>query len=157
MTSRILFLLTGGTLMMREGRLGKALAPDLSSRNLVAEVPVLGRIARIASRSLRGARAMKRDAWALDAFDSPSCAPLVELGVGVDVAPHVRAAGKLRALDVRLEPRVLAVRVFPGLDPALVRGALGVGVRGLVLEAYGTGNLPHLDGSLIGAIEDARA
>jgi L-asparaginase len=110
-----------------------------------------------ASRVLRGARAMKRDAWALAAFDSPSCAPLVELGVDADIAPHVRApAAELAPFDPRIEARVLAVRVFPGLDPALVRGAMGAGVKGLVLEAYGTGNLPHLAGSLIPALEEAR-
>jgi L-asparaginase len=48
------------------------------------------------------------------------------------------------------------VRVFPGIDPSLVRGAVRAGVRGLVLEAYGTGNLPHLGGSLIPALEEAR-
>ena len=108
-----------------------------------------------ASRALRGVRATKRDAWAFDAFDSPNCAPLVELGLGVDVAPHVRPAAPLAPFDPRLEPRVLAVRVFPGIDPALVRGALGAGVRGLVLEAYGTGNLPHLAGSLIPVLREA--
>ena len=110
-----------------------------------------------ASRVLRGTRAMKRDAWALAAFDSPNCAPLVELGVDVGIAPHVRApAGALAPFDPRIEPRVLAVRVFPGLDPALVRGAVRSGLKGLVLEAYGTGNLPHLAGSLIPALEEAR-
>ena len=108
------------------------------------------------SRVFRGVRAVKRDARALDAFDSPSCAPLVELGVGVDRASHVRAKGELAALDERLDARVLAVRVFPGLDPALVRGAIRAGVRGLVLEAYGSGTLPHLSGSLIEAIAEAR-
>jgi L-asparaginase len=110
-----------------------------------------------ASRVLRGARAMKRDAWALAAFDSPNCAPLVELGVDVDVAPHVRAPAALAPFDPRLEPRVLAVRVFPGLDPSLVLGALRAGVKGLVLEAYGTGNVPHLEGSLIPVLDAARA
>jgi L-asparaginase len=110
----------------------------------------------LGSRALRGARAIKRDAWGFSAFDSPNCAPLVELGIGVEVAPHVRAPAELGAFDDRLEPRVLAVRVFPGLDPALVRGAIRAGVRGLVLEAYGTGTLPHLAGSLIPALEEAR-
>jgi L-asparaginase len=110
-----------------------------------------------ASRVLRGARSMKRDAWALASFDSPNCAPLVELGIDVELAPHLRpAAAALAPFDPRLEPRVLAVRVFPGLDPALVRGALRVGVKGLVLEAYGTGNLPKLSGSLIPALDEAR-
>lgn len=111
----------------------------------------------MASRALRGARSTKRDAWGFGAFDSPNCAPLVELGVGVEVAPHVRAPASLAPLDDRLEPRVLVVRVFPGLDPELVRGAIRVGVKGLVLEAYGTGTLPHVGGSLIPALEEARA
>ncbi len=109
-----------------------------------------------ASRVLRGARSMKRDAWSLASFDSPNCPPLVELGIDVEVASHVRAAAPLAAFDPRLEPRVLAVRVFPGLDPELVRGALRAGVKGLVLEAYGTGNLPKLSGSLIPALDEAR-
>ncbi|MGO8993666.1 MAG: asparaginase [Polyangiaceae bacterium] len=123
---------------------------------LVATLPVPEVTIAFASRALRGARATKRDAWAFDAFDSPNCAPLVELGLGVDVAKHVRERGALRPFDARLDPRVLAVRVFPGIDPSLLRGAVRAGVRGLVLEAYGTGNLPHLGGSLIPALEEAR-
>lgn len=123
---------------------------------LVATLPVPEVTIAFASRALRGVRATKRDAWAFDAFDSPNCPPLVELGLGVDVAKHVRAPGPLAPFDARLEPHVLAVRVFPGIDPALVRGAVRAGVRGLVLEAYGTGNLPHLGGSLIPALEEAR-
>lgn len=119
-------------------------------------VPEVG--VAFASRVLRGVRSMKRDAWALAAFDSPGCAPLVELGVDVGIGRHVRpAAAALGPLDLRLEPRVLAVRVFPGLDPALLLGALRTGVKGLVLEAYGTGNLPKLGGSLIPALEEASA
>jgi L-asparaginase len=48
------------------------------------------------------------------------------------------------------------VRVFPGIDPELVKGALRAGVRGLVLEAYGTGNLPRLSGSLIPVLQEAK-
>jgi L-asparaginase len=107
------------------------------------------------AKLLRGCRTLKVDAWAFDAFASPGCAPLVDLGVGVSVASHVRTPSALRPLETALEPRVLAVRVFPGLDPKLVIGAARAGVRGLVLEAYGTGNLPHLEGSsLIPAIEE---
>ena len=124
---------------------------------LVATLPVPEVTVAFASRALRGVRATKRDAWAFDAFDSPNCAPLVELGLGVDVAKHVRPKGPLAPFDPRLDPRVLAVRVFPGIDPSLVRGAVRAGVRGLVLEAYGTGNLPHLGSSLIPALEEARA
>lgn len=106
------------------------------------------------SRALRGARATKKDAWGFDAFDSPQLAPLVELGLDVEVASHVRAPAELGPFDDRLEPRVLAVRVFPGLDPLIIRGAIRAGVKGLVLEGYGTGNVPE---SLLPALEEARA
>jgi L-asparaginase len=123
---------------------------------LVATLRVPEVAIAFASRALRGVRATKRDAWAFDAFDSPNCAPLVELGLGVDVASHVREEGALAPFDPRLDARVLAVRVFPGIEPSLLRGAIRAGVRGLVLEAYGSGNLPHLSGSLIPILEEAR-
>ena len=111
-----------------------------------------------ASRVMRGVRATKRDAWALDAFDSPNCKQLVELGVSATIAPHVNAPQPLAAFDDRIEPSVLAVRIFPGLEERLITGAVRAGVRGLVLEAYGTGNVPQSVGrSLIPAIEHARA
>jgi L-asparaginase len=124
---------------------------------MAATLPIPEVVIAFASRVLRGARAIKEDARGLSAFDSPRCAPLAELGVDVEIADHVRKSGPLGPLDRRIDPRVLAVRVFPGLDPSLVRGAVRAGVRGLVLEAYGTGNLPHLAGSLIPALDEARA
>ncbi|WP_394849318.1 asparaginase [Pendulispora brunnea] len=131
---------------------------NLINATLAATLPVPEVAIAFASRVLRGARSIKRDAWALEAFDSPNCPPLATMGVGVDVLGHVRKKGRTAAtFDPRIESRVLAVRVFPGLDPGLLQGALRAGVRGLVLEAYGTGNLPHRGASLIPALEEARA
>jgi L-asparaginase len=107
------------------------------------------------SRFLRGCRATKLDAWGMSAFGSPTCAPLAELGLNVQVAPHVLPPRPPEPFDPRLEPRVLAVRTFPGLDPRLLHGALGAGVRGVVIEAFGAGNVPHLENSLIPVLEDA--
>jgi L-asparaginase len=123
----------------------------------VATLGVPEVVITFAGRALRGVRATKRDAWALDAFDTPTCAPLVDLGLGTTISPLVRAAGALAPLDDRLGTRVLAVRVFPGLDPAALLRALDAGVRGLVLEAYGTGNVPRLGGSLVPVIAEATA
>jgi L-asparaginase len=124
---------------------------------LAATLKIPEVIVAFASHLLRGCRTVKSDAWSFDAFSSPSCPPLVELGVGVDVAGHVRHAQALGALDLRIDPRVLAVRVFPGIDASLLARAIELGgVHGLVLEAYGTGNLPHAEGSsLIPTIERA--
>src|SRR5690606_9774020 len=48
----------------------------------VATLPVPEVAITFAGKAMRGVRATKLDAWALDAFDSPTLAPLVELGLG---------------------------------------------------------------------------
>lgn len=108
------------------------------------------------SRLLRGCRATKLDAWGMNAFGSPNCAPLAELGVDVELGRHVLAPRALAPFDDRIEPRVLAVRLYPGLDPRLLHGALDAGVRGVVLEAFGAGNVPHVENSLIPVLEAAK-
>lgn len=129
---------------------------NLESAAVVATLAIPEVLVAFGGYAFRGVRTTKKDAWAYEAFDSPNVAPLVELGVDVTVASHGRPAGVLAPFDARIEPRVLAVRVFPGLDPALLRGALRVGVKGLVLEAYGSGNLPHAFGSLTPVLDEAR-
>ena len=82
-------------------------------------------------------------------------------------ARRARAGRRRREARARTRgPRARSTRVstlacspcgsFRGSIRALLRGAVSAGVRGLVLEAYGTGNLPHLGGSLIPALEEAR-
>jgi L-asparaginase len=129
---------------------------NLESAAVVATLDVPEVLVAFGGHAFRGVRTTKKDAWSYEAFDSPNVPPLVELGVDVTVGTHVRAAGALAPFDARIEKRVLAVRVFPGLDPALLRGALRAGVKGLVLEAYGSGNLPHAFGSLAPVLDEAR-
>jgi L-asparaginase len=148
-------VLTGAQRPLAEARTDAR--DNLINAALVASLPVPEVSIAFASRALRGVRATKRDAWALSAFESPNCDALVELGLEAIVAPHVRPAGQLAPIDDRLEPRVLAVRLFPGLDPALLRGAIRAGVKGLVLEAYGSGSFPSHEGSLVPVLEEARA
>ncbi len=104
---------------------------------------------------LRGCRATKLDAWGMKAFGSPACPPLAELGLGVNLATHVLSPRPKAPFDGRVEPHVLAVRTFPGLDPRLLHGALAAGVRGMVIEAFGAGNVPRLENSLVPVIEAA--
>jgi L-asparaginase len=117
-------------------------------------VPEVGVV--FASRFFRGTRVTKRDAHAMDAFDSPDFPPLVELGLTEHIArERLLSGGPLASFDDRLDPRVLVVRVFPGLQPSWLLQTLDQGVRGLVLEAYGTGNLPALGPSMLDVIAEA--
>jgi L-asparaginase len=122
---------------------------------LLATMPIPEVGVAFGSKLLRGCRAVKLDAWAMTAFGSPGCVALAELGVTVEIAPHVLPKRSAAPFDARIEPRVLAVRVFPGLDPRLLLGALRAGVRGVVLEGYGAGNIPHLENSLVPVLEEA--
>jgi len=105
---------------------------------------------------LRGCRATKLDAWGMHAFGSPSCPPLAELGIDIQLAPHILAKRTPEPFDPRIETRVLRTRTFPGLDPSLLHGALDIGVSGMLIEAFGAGNVPHLENSLIPVIAAAR-
>jgi L-asparaginase len=108
-----------------------------------------------ASQLLRGCRATKVDAWGLDAFASPMCPPLADLGIDIGLSDHILRPRDRQAFDDRLEARVLAVQIFPGLNPNLLKGALDTGVRGLILKAFGAGNVPTLERSLVPVIEKA--
>lgn len=116
-------------------------------------IPEVGVV--FASKLFRGCRSTKRDAWGLDAFASPTCPPLAELGIGIELGAHILAPRERKTFDPRIEARVLAVRLFPGLDPSLLLGALDRGVRGIVLKAFGAGNVPTVERSLIPVIERA--
>jgi L-asparaginase len=108
-----------------------------------------------ASKLWRGCRSTKVDAWGLNAFASPACPPLAELGVSIELADHILSPRPAQAFDPRIEPRVLAVRLFPGLEPAMLAAALTQDIRGLVLKAFGAGNIPRLNRSLLPVIEQA--
>lgn len=90
----------------------------------------------------RGTRIQKQDIWSYAAFNSPNLDPLAELGLAVKLFDHVMPAREGFRVDTRIDPGIMVVRIVPGLDPALLINLLRNGIRGLVLEAFGAGNLP---------------
>jgi L-asparaginase len=108
---------------------------------------------------LRGCRAVKVSADGFAAFDSPNVPPLGTVGIDIEINwDLVRPRGKRR---LRVEeigaPVVSALRLFPGISPALVRNVLRPPLQGLVLEAYGVGNGPDHDTKFIAALAEAVA
>jgi len=67
---------------------------------------------------------------------------------GPNPATHPLPSPTPLPLLSRLDPHVLRVPIVPGGDPRELYGDLvGRGVRGIVLETFGVGNLPDLPGS----------
>ena len=96
---------------------------------------------------LHGARASKLRSEAFDAFAE------------LPRPREAKRAGNLPAdLDYRTprQPVNLAVLpLFPGIEAGHVRGLLGSGVKGLILECYGSGTGPADDQALLEALREA--
>ncbi len=95
---------------------------------------------------LRANRTIKYNAEHFDAFRSPNCAPLAEAGIAITYRDGVQVCAlPVRPLRVhtQLETRVAVIRIFPGMREEVFRAMLAVeGLRGVVLEPYGSGNAP---------------
>jgi len=98
-------------------------------------------------------RARKTSATIYSAFDSPTHPPLARLGVGVewkrDALLQFEGAGGMTYRKSACTPRltlnanVFRLPIVPGCDPKKTYGDLYMrDVRGIVLEAFGVGNMP---------------
>jgi len=90
----------------------------------------------------RGNRATKVSVQSYEAFDSPNFLPLAEIGVDVRVLQDpIRPKGDFR-LRTGFERRVIVLYLFPGSRPGALRAAVEAGAKGIVLLAFGSGNVP---------------
>lgn len=110
------------------------------------------------SHLFRGNRARKVKVAEYDAFESANHPTLGILGVEAEFAPSPPRRGTFRAYP-ELNPRVFLLPIFPGLNPELPLSLLPQ-LDGLVIEAYGAGNMPMRKGgprSLRPLFREARA
>lgn len=114
------------------------------------------------STLFRGNRTTKVSASAFDAFASPNLPPLAKItAVDTNVLWNlVTRSTSLQAFSIQSDLRihhVACLRIFPGIKPKMVEAVLRTeGLRGLVLETFGTGNAPSgHDNKLTQVISDA--
>jgi L-asparaginase len=94
---------------------------------------------------IRGCRTTKLSASSYDAFDSPNFQPLATAGEHIVVNDAVVAQPSHHALHVEehLEDNIACMDIFPGMSPTLLDHMLNAeGLRGIVLQTFGTGNAP---------------
>jgi L-asparaginase len=94
---------------------------------------------------IRGTRAKKVESQQFAAFKSENYPPLARAGINVDFDDkgiRLLPAAQL-VVHTRLEEKVAVLPLFPGITEAVVEAVLSVpGLRGCVLETYGSGNAP---------------
>lgn len=96
------------------------------------------------------------------AFDSPNQDPLATIGITIDENEHLvlpPPRGSLR-LHAKMDTRLLTLRLIPGFDDAVIadmieRAEESKQLRAIVLQLYGTGNLPSVKQSIIQLLGDA--
>lgn len=106
---------------------------------------------------MRGNRTRKMDASGLDAFQSSNLPPLARVSVGVDVEWHLvrrPSRGPLRVRPIT-ERNVACLRIFPGITGDILQNFLRPPLRGVVIETYGTGNMPDTRPDLLAALREA--
>ncbi|MCM1148823.1 MAG: asparaginase [Butyricicoccus sp.] len=108
---------------------------------------------------LRGCRATKVSSDELAAFDSPNYPPLASADIDIRYNDKLirPAIGPLELAEFPENLPIAVLKVFPGIQFSLLEGIMTEQLSGLVLEAFGVGNLPQQDEELLHAVRKAAA
>jgi L-asparaginase len=106
---------------------------------------------------LRGNRSTKISADEMIAFDSPNYPHLANLGIDIrynDMAIS-SPSGEFSFQPLSEHIPIAVLKVFPGIQFSLFEGIMTESLKGLVLEAFGAGNVPQYDEALIPVLKKA--
>jgi len=93
---------------------------------------------------LRGNRATKYSADELIAFITPNYPPLAEAGISVVYNESALLKRRSGGFELQLleEIPIGVIKVFPGIQFSLFEQILTENLRGIVIETFGSGNIP---------------
>jgi L-asparaginase type I len=104
----------------------------------------------------RATRARKLRERAQDAFDSVDPTPIGLLARDVVLYDNRRKREELiPKFDTRLDERVFLLKVFPGMLPSIISKVVDLGYQGIVIEGFGSGNIPSEENTLADSIKQA--
>ncbi len=108
-------------------------------------------------RLMRGNRSTKVSADGMNAFDSPNFPLLAKAGIHINYNRELflpQGSG-LHLVPFANNIPIAVLKIFPGIQFDLFDGILTERLRGLVLEAFGSGNVPAYDKALLPLIRKA--
>lgn len=151
-------------IMRTDGRENLITAIEIAAAHRPDGSPVVPEVSLyFQNRLMRANRTSKLSAEALNAFDSCNYPPLAEVGVNIfynsdDILhPCERATCEPLRISERMDENVLIIKLFPGITERTLRSMLAIeGLKGVVLETFGTGNAPT-DSWFIDSLADAIA
>ena len=108
---------------------------------------------------LRGNRSVKLSSDRFVAFESPNYPHLAEIGINIQYnesaleMPRKRNEG-LKIVAFQMLP-IGVIKVFPGIQFSLFEGIMTESLKAVVLETFGSGNIPASGDSLLPIIKKA--
>ena len=131
----------------------------ISSMLIAAEGRVKEVCIYFGGKLLRGNRAMKYSADGLLAFTSPNYPPLAEAGISIQyntkaMLDPIKKPFRLQLLE---EVPIGVLKVFPGIQFGLFESIMTESLKGVVLESFGTGNIPSAREGLLPLLAKAHA
>ncbi|XP_036319118.1 L-asparaginase isoform X2 [Rhagoletis pomonella] len=94
---------------------------------------------------MRGNRTVKVSSDSLEAFDTPNVVPLGLIGINVEIDYRLifRPCSVSRfAVQTTLDENVGILRIFPSISRSSIRAFLAPPMKGVVLQSFGSGNVP---------------
>lgn len=95
---------------------------------------------------LRGNRTTKVRSSQFNAFESVNYPSLAEVGINIEFnypAILKRESGAILTVSKTLVTDIMLLKLFPSINPEAIRNVLNInGLKGIVLETYGSGNAP---------------
>lgn len=105
----------------------------------------------------RGNRTKKTSIDDFDAFESPNYPVLADVGLHIEIPERHRTPQGVFKLEGGFDPRVACIRLFPGLDPRHLQPLISSPLQLIIIEAFGSGNVPTEWLSFIPFIRDVTA
>jgi L-asparaginase len=110
------------------------------------------------NKLFRGNRTKKDSIESFQSFDSPNYPLLASIGLNITLHSHYLLQQKeLIDFKARFDSEISTIKIFPGLDLKLFKSLIESGIRAVILEGLGAGNLPALDSAWIDFISELRA
>ncbi|MEG0796105.1 MAG: asparaginase [Odoribacter sp.] len=116
-------------------------AATIEGKAIVPEVCIL-----FGAKLFRGNRTTKVNAESFDAFQSFNYPPLAEIGIHIhynySAIDYSQQTEAIQA-STKMDTNIAILQLFPGIRPELIDTILQTpGLKGLILETYGSGNAP---------------